>query len=127
MGILNKTDFKEIDLIKQTINYKKMEKLTLEDCFKYPNARIVIAGETLLGNIRCFGIPDSPQRLDALEKYGQLQLRPLSSLTGEERFKVGKIILLNDDIKAKIKYIDYLRSINIDIDDLQEKGVAVYE
>lgn len=27
MGILNKIDFKEIDLTKEIINYKKMEKL----------------------------------------------------------------------------------------------------
>jgi len=30
MGILNKIDFKEIDLTKQTINYKKMGKLTVQ-------------------------------------------------------------------------------------------------
>jgi len=30
MGILNKIDFKEIDLTKEIINYKKMEKLTVK-------------------------------------------------------------------------------------------------
>jgi len=144
MGILNKTDFKEIDLAKQTINYKKMEKLTLQDCFKYPNARIKFMLEnkdniydikiyySFINKLGCEnGMYDSSIPVSDCK----LILRPLSSLTDEEK---GRLNLLErrfpkmDDTSETFrkhyqKQSDYLRSINIDIDNLQEKGVAVYE
>ncbi len=140
MGILNKTDFKEIDLAKQTINYKKMEKLTLQDCFKYPNARIERITEKSVGDVfydNVFeliyrqGDFDSRTNTNTLkgifEDYTlceyQLILRPIESLTDEEKKIYDKL----DKKIYKKDIIDYCRSINIDIDDLQEKGVAVYE
>jgi len=150
MGILNKTDFKEIDLAKQTINYKKMEKLTLQDCFKYPNARIKFMLEnkdniydikiyySFINKLGCEnGMYDSSIPVSDCK----LILRPLSSLTDEEinnsKDLTSKFIWETNVIecpispgeltKYRILLIDYLRSINIDIDNLQEKGVAVYE
>ena len=112
-----------------------MEKLTLEWCFKYYNARIIIADTTAFANVRCMGIPNSPQALDALEKYGQLQLRPLSSLTDEEEYQLELLDnyfdIINDTglkvATGDVKFIDTLREWNVDIDGLQQRGVAVYE
>jgi len=66
-----------------------------------------------------------------------IQLRPLSSLTDEEKENYYKLCdkseMLGFDYNDKVYIItgqstnDYLRSINIDIDGLQERGVAVYE
>ena len=120
------------------------EKLTLEWCFKYYNARIIIADTTTFANVRCMGIPNSPQALDALEKYGQLQLRPLSSLTDEEKKHIDKFLtyregfwynwnktllgLITHCFSFSVKdLIDYLRSINTDVDNCEERGIAVYE
>lgn len=85
----------------------------------------------------------------------KLILRPLSSLTEDEYNKIcdrflndtfedmprtnGNLALPSNfceaftlildvcNFESIIEFIDYLRSINIDIDNLQEKGVAVYE
>lgn len=118
------------------------EKLTLEWCFKYYNARIIIADTTTFANVRCMGIPNSPQALDALEKYGQLQLRPLSSLTDEEKDILNFIdcqikVIHSYDVLYRLNWIrvserqkdliDKFREWNIDIDGLQERGIAVYE
>ena len=121
-----------------------MEKLTLEWCFKYYNARIIIADTTTFANVRCMGIPNSPQALDALEKYGQLQLRPLSSLTDEEKEELRTLANLyeNGDVEYLLEggYLaltlkncsdisNYLYGLNIDFEtpSLQERGIAVYE
>jgi len=153
MGILNKTDFKEIDLTKQTINYNKMEKLTLEMCFKYPNAKVkyldndweIHSIDFVNENVSLFRqtqydvlVPEDYKtfrKTDILISDCKLILRPLSSLTDEEK---GRLNLLErrfpkmDDTSETFrkhyqKQSDYLRSINVDIDNLEEKGVAVYE
>jgi len=145
MGILNKIDFKEIDLTKEIINYKKMEKLTLQDCFKYPNATIVRFLSTLHTGTKKYSLLEFVNTNFVIRTgHGKseisisdckLILRPLSSLTDEEK---GRLNLLErrfpkmDDTSETFrkhyqKQSDYLRSINIDIDNLQEKGVAVYE
>jgi len=139
MGILNKIDFKEIDLTKETINYKKMEKLTLQDCFKYPNARIKFKRDneqwidvhSFIYDYYSIGEPTF-----SIEDC-KIQLRPLSSLTVEEKKIIWAIENTTIEIKKEksvvvlnmrnVETSDYLRSINIDIDNLQEKGVAVYE
>lgn len=156
MGILNKTDFKEIDLKKQTINYNKMEKLTLQDCFKYPNARILKTWDNgnSKTNIETFLWRQGENIGDDISDC-KLILRPLSSLTDEEKkiiksyfrdvygysdrsginkYHIDNINWLDISsitVCCEPKYLkdlfDYLRSINIDIDNLQEKGVAVYE
>jgi len=126
MGILNKTDFKEIDLAKQIINYKKMEKLTLEMCFKYPNAKFreLYEGKWDIHNsvIDYAAYLSNHEPEDLAERF-KLILRPIESLTDEEKKIYDKL----DKKIYKKDIIDYCRSINIDIDDLQEKGVAVYE
>ena len=123
------------------------EKLTLEWCFKYPNARVQWGHytgfiKTIYVNIECIEF-DSEREFSVIRKVSdcKLILRPLSSLTDEEKEIEEKLkkrfyyYVHNDrlEIMEKIvliespKSIDYLRSINIDIDGLQEKGVAVYE
>lgn len=181
MGILNKIDFKEIDLTKETITYKKMEKLTLQDCFKYPNARIfdytsskdnpTIYSNVFLNVIRkSFPTCNSLSSRKYIYSIGEfdgayiqytkqedfedyyvsnckLRLRHLESLTEEEKQiiqkkyipeQLGKMMTESSwkALKSLLQYcqkdllaafIDYLRGINIDIDNLQKKGVAVYE
>jgi len=126
-----------------------MEKLTLKDCFKYPNARI---REILEDGISEDCIIHHDNLLDMLREvdealWGELSsckliLRPIESLTDDEKkkyesFKNPIYLMIENASKDVIDYervlmdtaesIDYLRSINIDIDNLKEKGVAVYE
>jgi len=162
MGILNKIDFKEIDLAKQIINYKKMEKLTLEMCFKYPNAKFreLYEGKWDIHNsvIDYAAYLSNHEPEDLAERF-KLVLRPLSSLTDEEKegltsymfdgwdeMPISCFYLVelfaesladtgdgNDNFgfdwnaNDYKKLIDKLRELNIDIDNLKEKGVAVYE
>ena len=113
------------------------EKLTLEWCFKYPNAKIGFerGHETWLGIASYsydYNTYDEPT-FDISEC--KLILRPLSSLTDEEK----EILLPKYDEAIKIAenndthsfessklIVDYYRSINIDIDGLQERGIAEY-
>jgi hypothetical protein len=125
------------------IKTMKTEKLTLRDCFKYPNARIK-DGSIVWDNITNFIMEESElhHNLD-----WKLILRPLSSLTDEEKSKIKKIYftpnIKSDDVGYlafkvdgcseeqiwydDIKIADYLRSISIDIDSLQERGLCIYE
>jgi len=115
------------------------EKLTLEMCFKYPNARIKYNSAKT----------ESCESIDSFLTYSHLHkrdisdckliLRPLSSLTDEEKKEIPqyiketyyKSIYYDDDVAKLSNYslfiADYFRSINIDIDGLQERGVAIYE
>jgi len=133
-----------------------MRTLTLEDCFKYPDAEI--KNERLNKSYQDFidffkGKQYEcwvKQNLDIKIEDCKLILRPLSSLTDKERKKLKRILICddsdlnyfincitleNEDVGECIylylpkvkKAFDYLRSINIDIDNLQEQGVAVYE
>jgi len=119
------------------------EKLTLEWCFKYPKARIREYGlsyNTYLDeydNLLCM-LKIYDAELWEKTQNCKLILRPLSSLTDEERNYLSEI-----DFKTEHKDVDiyngfsvwgihitttdYLRSINIDIDGLQEQGKAIYE
>ena len=120
----------------------KTEKLTIKDCMLYPNARI---------NIKMSKSPKTsysviefldPVNLDYVNLFGgdptcKLQLRPIESLTEEERLKVGQIIVSDkgeflhlDTMLVQMKQVkiaDYLRSINIDIDGFIASGKAVEE
>ena len=116
------------------------EKLTLQDCFKYPKARIKYNSAKT----------ESCESIDSFLTYSHLHkrdisdckliLRPLSSLTDEE--KENLVMMLGDidgngnetlsvpawDIYSDdIITMDYLRSINVDIDGLQERGLCENE
>ena len=126
------------------------EKLTLADCFKYPNAKIApynniyemiqsfYFGEDLI----YYSLDDCNNAFESTLMASQLKLRPLSDLTEGEESNIGNL-LCNvgidwDNVKTlddlcsyhygKSKdLIDYLRSINIDIDGFIEAGKAVAE
>jgi hypothetical protein len=114
----------------------KTEKLTLQDCFKYPKAKIK-DGSIIWDNLTNFIMEESELHHDLDWK---LILRPKSSLTDEENKKL--VMLLGDidgngnetlsipawDIyRDDIITMDYMRSINIDIDGLKERGLCIYE
>jgi hypothetical protein len=126
------------------------EKLTLEICFKYPNAKIINKDKDIIVYSGIYywiwaSVLGTMNISDC-----KLILRPLSSLTDGERIicyqidtdNVTKYHLLNERNKNGIvpegekririhyedyKKADYLRSISVDIDSLQERGIAVYE
>ena len=127
------------------------KKLTLQDCFKYPFAKYryretkhhYVEYPSLVNLI----LSNPNYELQNVIVDSELILRPLSSLTDEEKMKlkaiqlnendklvynvdviIGRLTEFSDSIyRSHIEAQDYLRSINIDIDGLQEKGVAVYE
>lgn len=132
------------------------EKLTLEMCFKYPKAKIERINEKSVGDVYYDNIfemiykrgdfdsrTNTSTLQDIFEDYTlceyQLILRPLSSLTDEERkpittlkesdalFKNINTLLCYIHGENLIRAVDYLRSISIDIDNLQESGIATYE
>ncbi len=120
----------------------KAEKLTLRECFLYPKARIIFKRDNeqwtdVESFVYDYYSIDEPTFSinDCL-----LQLRPLSRLTEYEHYELKNIIISDTDNDIEInhdyfkylysahkKALDYLRSINIDIDGLQERGIAVYE
>lgn len=108
-----------------------MEKLTLEIAMKYPNAKLISDRNINYNNLEAFirgkyyalwlKTDDSIHISDY-----KLILRPIESLTEEENKMVDK--LSYDKVPYEfLSRINYLRSINIDIDGLEEKGLAVYE
>jgi len=111
------------------------EKLTLSDCFKYPNASI----QEFERNMRLKKCSDYENILDIIQFkidiFGyfkedmsncKLILRNLSDLTDDESFKYQDLSDWYGEIYLDtIKSIDYLRSINIDIDGFIEAGKAV--
>ena len=126
------------------------EKLTIANCYKYPNAKMVEFQPELKGhyfsgkkykNILDFlshstGAYGGFPYLEKIKTY-KLQLRPLSSLTEEEKKKLlnyrdshFKIYEFHEDDILKLDNFnifiaDYLRSINIDIDGFIESGKAI--
>ncbi len=113
------------------------EKLTLADCFKYPNAHIKSKRKHFFLNVLDY----LEWNLQSIEtKNLQLTLRSIDQLTDAERKCIDNIcgklswenwqrsfegiytILSN---KKTLELFDYLRSINIDIDGFIESGKAV--
>jgi len=121
------------------------EKLTLSDCFKYPKAKVQCYGEKILYDVYFIDVRNEKlwlrnrpfeigsDRDDISIEDCKLQLRPLSSLTDEENCLCQSLQVIHQNENGEVYYYDskdstdYLRSINIDIDGLQEKGVAVYD
>jgi len=123
------------------------EKLTVKDCMLYPNAKVQEFENEMpfkkcsdwenildfLGN----KITTTPyQNIDRLIEHCKLQLRPIESLTEEEKeilinlYTDGLEILKQEGTRhfqASQKVVDYLRSINIDIDGFIASGKAVAE
>jgi len=120
------------------------EKLTLADCFKYPNAGIMTEfGKSAINKILIgaealtLWMHDRP--VEYLKTVGvehcQLILRSIDQLTEDEILEIGKIIVNDnrefldlDTILVQMKQVriaDYLRSRNIDIDGFIENGKAV--
>jgi hypothetical protein len=128
----------------------KNEKLSLQDCFKYPNARINDYTSS----------KDSPNEHGNIFKYiyscaefdganiqftnqtdfndyyisnCKLILRPLSSLTVDEEIKAMEFVVKSTMVRHlnlpqhEQKKFDYLRSISIDIDNFIECGKAIAE
>lgn len=116
------------------------DKLTLSDCFKYPNAKVIpadigkwsgwiksidIEHKMLVVSLKGF-YPEV--HMDVHIADCKLILRDISELTGKEKNYIGKTMgLLSIISKDRIELIDYLRSINIDIDRFLECGKAVKE
>ena len=128
------------------------EKLTLEWCFKYPNAKINYKDKTWeIRSIDCmaeevtlfYQIQNDvlvPQDYTTFAEVVSIEdckliLRPLSSLTDEEEYQLELLDnyfdIINDTglkvATGDVKFIDTLREWNVDIDGLQQRGVAVYE
>lgn len=129
-----------------------MEKLTIEDAMKYPNTKLKLRlpDQDITGNLKAIYFSSNKLCIEnsdcsASSAVGdfKLILRPLSSLTEEEKYfiqehnflsnnfnLVGKNIILGDLMRscysfATIKFIDYLRSLNIDIDGFLDNRKAV--
>ena len=73
------------------------------------------------------------QMIEQLEHH-KLILRHIETITDEELtdcfpYDQKKFLVahLKDNKPLPLKIFDYLRSINIDIDELKEKGLAIYE
>lgn len=122
-----------------------MEKLTLEICFKYFNAEI----RSILGDASNKNITEWLFQKMVIEKWEieqliteiteyQLVLRPKEDLKiNTPEWKELENICLKLNVRSypskiwmvKLPYLiaDYLRGINIDIDRLEERRLAVYE
>ena len=135
-----------------------MGKLTIQDAIKYPNAEMIRTTpaeitETYFNSEQFENILDAMMHVGSINSAHvfisdcKLILRPLSSLTEEEKEKVFEffmnphgihsnqfggwnnlnLIIVNCAVNKVKELIDYLRSINIDIDNFKEQGKAVYE
>lgn len=134
-------------------------KLTLTDCYKYPNAvireykrdKVIHEYKNLLELLafKCVTVWIKPKyQLKEANKYlakCKLHLRTLDSLTEQEKNDLLDIALKdkclkvlsakdyshgnfdNDLFQLDIKRTNYLRSISLDIDGLEQSGRAVYE
>lgn len=129
-------------------------KLTLTDCFKYPNAKIrgyekgrCVVEYRDIKEFLYLKFSCSYRNIDIHERLSKckLQLRTLDSLTEQEKNDLLDIALKdkclkvlsakdyshgnfdNDLFQLDIKRTDYLRSISLDIDGLEQSGKAVYE
>ena len=115
-------------------------KLTLADCFKYYNSRLIEKDGFKFNNIAEF----LGCKFDSLDNY-QLELRTIGQLTDEEKKHIAKNFLLVDwNVLAhntnqitlihimswcefeKLKdLLDYFREIGVDIDGMFVSGKAV--
>ena len=100
--------------------------LTINDAMKYPNAGIkneICTYQSIIALI-C----NEPYQTGINNNLAncKLQLRPLSSLTEQEN-ENAKVNYWDKSSIAGINLIDYLRSINIDIDGFEKEGKATYE
>ena len=131
-------------------------KLTLQDCCKYPNAKINYYSHIQSLVARFINISEfiALRKFDAEDDIAdcKLTLRDISQLTDEERKHIDRLACINpitvrSNLKKSvllIRYViyeskeldyaimkddlqicDYLRSINIDIDDYLLSGKAV--
>lgn len=120
------------------------EKLTLRIAMLYPEAKITGVTDKEAFSSKPFirvgydNIVDFLRERDtgmAILSDCKLILRPLSSLTEEEEYQLELFDnypdIINDTglkvATGDVKFIDTLREWNIDIDGLQERGIAVYE
>lgn len=123
------------------------EKLTLDWCFKYPNARIREVNEEFINGQYDYEsiIHLLDYKFESTVEVGncKLILRPLSSLTDEElseisgitgihisfvwKFFINSDIIYTGDKKNIILLLDECRKRDFDIDNLKERGIAVYE
>ena len=119
-------------------------KLTLADCFKYPNAKVKTRNN-IVSNIYSLIIFNGEMSIEyVLNVYDcKLILRDIGNLTNEEKKHILNSFvfeLFNDSAgesnwdsfnelfaicENKMGLIDYLRSINIDIDRFIASGKAV--
>jgi len=113
------------------------EKLTLQDCYKYPNAKI--KGKECFGSIESFSIKSTiewyrgDKNLD-ISEY-KVVLRSIDKLKEEEKDTIDNITMYDKELLElgtivdyrhySIAVMDYLRSINIDIDGFIDNGKAV--
>lgn len=134
---------------KNNLNENKMtEKLTLEDCYKYPKARIK-ADTKDFKNVFTFTIYSFNSNLSSnqilREENCKLILRDISQLTDEEKKYIAKNFLLVDwgvlegrtnqitlihimswcEFEKLKDLLDYFREIGIDIDGMLASGRAV--
>ena len=117
------------------------DKLTLSDCMKYPNAPLINQLGLKCKNLTEFIKATDGQDLDfILQDDGfKLILRSIKQLTDEERKHIDRLACINPIryviyeskeldyaiMKDDLQICDYLRSINIDIDDYLLSGKAV--
>lgn len=109
----------------------KTKILTVEWCFKYYNASLKPKKDLGYTYVSVLGlIKSEPNKwyLDSFLSQFKLILRPLSSFTNKEKKAMRELVIKNFTIqKSDVVEADYLRSINIDIDNLKKKEIATYE
>lgn len=117
------------------------DKLTLQDCFKYPEAPLI----SQLG-LKCENLAEFIKAVDGHDLEFILQdddfkliLRSIEQLTDEEKKHIDRLACINPIryviyeskelgyaiMKDDLQICDYLRSINIDIDCFLQSGKAV--
>ena len=124
------------------------DKLTLSDCFKYPNAKIIKydilnSGRTVIYDNIIRLIENYESGYHIIVHNCKLILREITDLTDEEKKYINDNFsyeLFRDALgesnwnsfnelfavcENKMGLIDYLRSINIDIDGFLKSGKAV--
>ena len=122
------------------------EKLTLSDCMKYPNAKIIKydilnSGRTVIYDNIIRLIENYESGYHIIVHNCKLILRDITELTDEEKKHIDRVACINPIryviyeskefdyaiMEDDLQICDYLRSINIDIDDYLLSGKAVKE
>ena len=119
------------------------DKLTLQDCFKYPEAEIRHNSGGSFKDVFELIIRSYDANMSTLYMLAdydcKLILRSIEQLTDEERKHIDRLACINPIryviyeskeldyaiMKDDLQICDYLRSINIDIDDYLLSGKAV--